>query len=121
MGSPEAVAAKSPAGASPVKRVSPKPENKIDVKRMRHAVQRNARETNQERANAAKPCTLKSLITLLQNNGENMILNPPDCPNKRCPFCADCLMGQRYALAKRLVQLQYVLFGDLDTQYLVDR
>ena len=49
---------------------------------------------------------------LREHNGNNPALYPPPCcDNDRCGYSTGCLHGQRLALAKRLVELECVLFG----------
>ena len=62
---------------------------------------------------AAEPvsATLITLIQQIQSNKANKVLDPPECKRTKCPYCTGGLMAQRYMLAKRLVQLEEVLFG----------
>ena len=54
---------------------------------------------------------LDNLIRRIQQNPENIVLDPPSCKDRRCPFCVGSLMSQRYALTERLVQIDNVIFG----------
>ena len=62
---------------------------------------------------AAKPVsqTLITLIQGIQRDKANKVLDPPECKRANCPYCTGGLMAQRYMLARRLVQLEEVLFG----------
>ena len=62
---------------------------------------------------AAEPvsATLITLIQGIQSNKTNKVLDPPECKKAHCPYCTGGLMAQRYMLARRLVQLEEVLFG----------
>ena len=61
-------------------------------------------------------CTLDYLLQQLRKDPDNMVLDPPTCCDKRCPFQYDCLLGQRYSLARRLVQIEYRLAGSIDEE-----
>ena len=62
---------------------------------------------------AAEPvsATLIKLLQEIQSNKANKVLDPPECKRANCPYCTGGLMAQRYMLARRLVQLEEVLFG----------
>ena len=62
---------------------------------------------------AAEPvsATLITLLQEIQSNKANKVLDPPECKRANCPYCTGGLMAQRYMLARRLVQLEEVLFG----------
>ena len=55
--------------------------------------------------------TLRKLVERLLKDPENMIMDPRECSCPGCPYCGGCIMGQRYALAKRLVQIEFRLYG----------
>ena len=54
---------------------------------------------------------LDNLIRRIQQHPENIVLDPPSCKYRRCPFCVGSLMAQRYVLSERLVQLDNLFFG----------
>jgi len=55
--------------------------------------------------------TLKNLIKEFMRDPANMIMNPRECAFPGCPYCTGCIMRQRYELAKRLVQIEFRLYG----------
>ena len=55
--------------------------------------------------------TLKHLLNSLMQNEEHMVMDPAECGHTGCAYCTGCLMGQRYALTKRLVQIEHTLYG----------
>lgn len=55
--------------------------------------------------------TLKHLIKQLMQQEEHMVMDPKECGHPGCAYCTGCLMGQRYELAKRLVQIEHQLYG----------
>ena len=57
------------------------------------------------------PKTIQLLWKDLQKHKDNFGLDPPECSNRKCPFCTQSLMLQRYLLAQRLMQLEYTLYG----------
>ena len=56
--------------------------------------------------------TLQHLIDKLMSDKTNMTMDPHECGHSGCAYCTGCIMGQRYALAKRLVQLEMRLYGN---------
>ena len=55
--------------------------------------------------------TLQHLIDKLMSEESNMAMDPKECGHSGCAYCTGCIMGQRYALAKHLVQLEIKLYG----------
>ena len=66
-----------------------------------------------------KDTPLLRLIVKMQreHHGEVGVYPPPLCNSHRCGYSRGCLHGQRYALAKRLVELEVVLFGLAPADY----
>ena len=56
--------------------------------------------------------TLNRLIDRLMADDSNMALDSGDCHASLCEYCTGAPMRQRYALAKRLVQLELSLYGN---------
>ena len=59
-------------------------------------------------------CTLNYLLKQLRKDPSNMVLDPPECCDKTCPYQYDYLLGQRYSLVRRLVQIECALTGSID-------
>ena len=55
--------------------------------------------------------TLTHLIKEMMQDESLMIMDPKECGHPGCAYCTGCIMGQRYALVKRLVQLEHQLYG----------
>ena len=67
----------------------------------------NARHTKE---NPAVSKTLVILFERIKNHDPHMNDCLPEC-SRPCPYCTGPLMGQRYHLAKRLLQLEQMLYG----------
>lgn len=54
--------------------------------------------------------TLRRLIDRIFADDDAMVLDGPKCPHLSCEYCRGGLLAQRYALAKRLVQIEHSLY-----------
>ena len=54
---------------------------------------------------------LRLIEALIKRHNNTGVYPPPCCDSAKCGYSTGCLHGQRLALAKRLVELEFVLFG----------
>ena len=69
-----------------------------------------------------KDTPLMRLLLRLQqeHHGDVSVYPPPCCDSNRCGYSTGCLHGQRQRLAKRLVEIECVLYGKNPENYILD-